>query len=117
MRNAGEYDTICGVGDITPNKTKERQMEMPEDKKNRHGKHHPDKVQFGGMVTPEFKAIAQLTANKLQCSLMELMQRGVDNLATGAGILKDGHVTPQYHEAVAAMAEIIRTSLASKRRS
>ena len=82
---------------------------------NRHGKHHPDKVQFGGMVSPEFKAIAQLTANKLQCSLVELMQHGVDNLATGAGILKDGKVAPQYREAVKAMADIIRTTLADKR--
>ena len=32
---------------------------------NRHGKHHPDKVQFGGMVSPEFKAIATLTAREL----------------------------------------------------
>ena len=82
---------------------------------NRHGKHRADKVQFGGMVPPEFKAIAQLTANMLQCSLMELMQRGVDNLATGAGILKNGKVTPQYREAVEAMADIIKASLAAKR--
>ena len=86
-------------------------------RESRHGKHHPDKVQFGGMVSPEFKAIAQLTANLLQCSLMELMQRGVDNLATGAGILKDGKVTPRYQEAVDAMADIIRTSLARKRKA
>lgn len=82
---------------------------------NRHGKHRADKVQFGGMVTPEFKTIAQLTANMLQCSLMELMQRGVDNLATGAGILKNGKVTPQYREAVDAMADIIKSSLVAKR--
>ena len=86
-------------------------------KESRHGKHHPDKVQFGGMVSPEFKAIAQLTASMLQCSLMELMQRGVDNLATGAGILRDGKVTPQYRGAVDAMADIIRTSLARKRKA
>ena len=86
-------------------------------KKNRHGQHHPDKVQFGGMVTPEFKAIAQLTASKLQCTLMELMQKGVENLATGAGILRNGKVTPQYREAVSAMADIIRTTLASKRKA
>jgi hypothetical protein len=83
---------------------------------NRHGKHAPDKVQFGGMVSPEFKAIAQLTASKLQCSLMELMQKGVDNLATGAGILRNGEVTPQYREAVSALADIIRTSLSDKRK-
>lgn len=84
-------------------------------KESRHGKHHLDKVQFGGMVSPEFKAIAQLTANILQCSMMELMQLGVNNLATGAGILRDNKVTPQYREAVAAMADIIRASLAAKR--
>lgn len=83
---------------------------------NRHGKHHPDKVQFGGMVSPEFKAVAQLTASKLQCSLMELMQKGVDNLATGAGILRNGEVTPQYREAVAALADIIRTKLNNTRK-
>jgi len=82
---------------------------------NRHGKHHPDKVQFGGMVSPEFKAIAQLTASKTKCSLMELMQRGVYNLATGAGIMRNDKVAPEYKAAVDAMADIIRTSLAAKR--
>ena len=84
-------------------------------KDNRHGKHHPDKVQFGGMVSPEFKAIAQLTASKIKCSLMELMQRGVYNLATGAGIMRNDKVTSEYKAAVDAMADIIRTSLAAKR--
>lgn len=84
-------------------------------KGNRHGKHHPDKVQFGGMVTPEFKAIAQLTASVVKCSLMELMQRGVYNLATGAGIMKDGKVAAKYRDAVVAMADIIKTSLVEKR--
>ena len=87
-----------------------------ETKNNRHGKHHPDKVQFGGMVSPEFKAVAQLTASKLKCSLMELMQKGVDNLATGAGILRNGEVTPQYREAVSALADIIRTDLSNRRK-
>lgn len=82
---------------------------------NRHGKHHPDKVQFGGMVTPEFKAIAQLTASTVKCSLMELMQRGVYNLATGAGIMKNNKVAPKYRETIAAMADIIKTTLAEKR--
>ena len=68
------------------------------------------------MVTPEFKAIAQLTASKTQCTLMELMQRGVYNLATGAGILRNDKVTPEYKEAVAALADIIKTTLAEKRK-
>ena len=84
-------------------------------KENRHGKHRADKVQFGGMVTPEFKAIAQLTASTVKCSLMELMQRGVYNLATGAGIMKNGKVAAEYREAVDAMADIIKSTLAEKR--
>lgn len=83
---------------------------------NRHGKHSLDKVQFGGMVTPEFKAVAQLTASKTKCSLMELMQRGVENLATGAGILRNGEVTPEYREAVNALADIIRDTLQKRRK-
>ncbi len=83
---------------------------------SRHGKHHPDRVQFGGMVTPEFKAIAQLTANKLQCSLMELMKKGVDNLATGAGILKNGVIAPEYKLTIDSMADIIRDELQKKRK-
>lgn len=86
-------------------------------KENRHGKHRRDKVQFGGMVSPEFKAIAQLTASILKCSLMDLMKLGVNNLATGAGILKNGQVTPQYRQAIDAMADIISTSLAKKRKA
>lgn len=82
---------------------------------NRHGKHHPGKVQFGGMVTPEFKAIAQLTAGVAKCSLVELMQRGVYSLAEGAGIVKDGEVASQYRGDVAAMAGSVRASLAGRR--
>ena len=93
----------------------EKGNSMTTTRATRHGKHHPDKVQFGGMVTPEFKAIAQLTANKMKCSLMELMQRGIDNLATEAGILKDGEIVKEHTKAIAAMADIIRIKLTSKR--
>ena len=68
------------------------------------------------MVTPEFKAIAQLTASILKCSLMELMQKGVYNLATAAGVLKNGSIADEHKEAIAAMAEMIRFSLTSKRK-
>ena len=86
-----------------------------ETKQNRHGKHHEDKVQFGGMVTPEFKALAQLTASVSQCSMIELMIHGIYNIATGVGILKNGVVTPKYQDTIAALADIIRTTLAQKR--
>lgn len=86
-------------------------------KENRHGKHHEDKVQFGGMVTPEFKALAQLTASVSKCSMMDLMIHGINNIATGAGILKNGEVAPKYRDAIAALADIIRTSLSEKRKN
>lgn len=82
---------------------------------NRHGKHRPDKVQFGGMVTPEFKAIAQLTASKTKCTLMELMQKGVYNLATGVGIMRGDEVVPAYKATIDAMADVIKTQLAERR--
>lgn len=93
----------------------EKEKSMATTRETRHGKHHPDKVQFGGMVTPEFKAMAQLTANKMQCSLMELMQRGINNLAVEAGVMKDGQIVKKHLKAISAMADIIRTKLTSKR--
>lgn len=86
-------------------------------KESRHGKHREDKVQFGGMVTPEFKALAQMTASVSKCSMMDLMINGINNIATGAGILKNGEITPKYRESIAALADIIRTTLSEKRNS
>ncbi len=82
---------------------------------NRHGKHDRDKVQFGGMVTPEFKAIAQLTASVTRCTLMELMTRGVYNLATGAGIMRNNEVVEEHRATISAMADLIRSNLTAKR--
>lgn len=82
---------------------------------NRHGKHRQDKVNFGGMVTPEFKAFAQLVASKSGCGLMELMVRGINTIATEVGIMANGHIVPEYQDAINAMAEIIRVNLAEKR--
>ena len=101
---------------VSPQKGKtNRKDETMKTKENRHGKHDPDKVQFGGMVSPEFKAIAQLTASKTKCTLMDLMQRGVYNIAMGAGIMRGDNVAPEYQEAVDALADIIRTQLAKRR--
>ena len=84
---------------------------------NRHGKRHPDKVQFGGLVSPEFKAIAMLTARELNLvSLTEMMSKGIADLATNAGIIRNGSVASQYREEVSALADVIRTSLSNKRK-
>ena len=90
-------------------------MKTKKAKTTRHGKHDADKVNFGGMVTPEFKALAQLTASKEGCGLTELMMVGIRQLATKHGIMKNGRIVPVYEDAIKAMADVIRSNLASKR--
>ena len=96
-------------------KVKKMKTQNIKKKGNRHGKHREDKVNFGGMVTPEFKAFAQLVASKAKCGLMELMVRGINTIATEVGIMANGRVVPEYQDAIDAMAEIIRFNLAGKR--
>lgn len=83
---------------------------------SRHGKHHEDKVNFGGMVTPQFKALAQLTASKCECTLMDLMMNGIRYYATEKGIMVDGEIAPEYKNVVECMAKVIRHKLEQKRK-
>ena len=82
----------------------------------RHGKHIEDKVQFGGMVTPEFKALAQLTASMCECSMMQLMMDGVTYYATSKGIMRNGKIVSEYKQTIEAMADIIRANLRNTRK-
>lgn len=84
-------------------------------KTNRHGKHHPDKVQFGGVVWPEFKAVARLVAEKRGCSITDIIRRGVEDLATSDGILWNGEVTPEYREEAMRIAKSIRMAANGRR--
>lgn len=89
---------------------------MQKSQGTRHGKHREEKVQFGGMVTPHFKALAQLTASRCGCSLMDLMMKGIEHYATLNGIMVNGQVSPEYREAVDSLADIIRVNLMNKRK-
>ena len=80
----------------------------PERKKRTGNRHDPDKVLFGGYVTPEFKAIAMLTASMRKTDCLTLMKNGVYGEATAAGIMKNGEVLPQFTRTIAAMANHIR---------
>lgn len=74
-------------------------------KGNRHNK---DNVLFGGYVTPEFKALAQLTASVCKTNCVELMKRGIYTEATRVGIMWNGIVKPEYRDTVDALANHIR---------
>ena len=74
--------------------------------KNRHDE---DLVGFSGYITPELKAIAQVTANELRTTMMDLVRSGIQSEATRAGVMRDGKVTEQYQPIVAAYADVYRT--------
>lgn len=79
-------------------------------KKSRHGQHHEDLVGFSGYITPELKAIAQVAANELEETMMDLFRDGVNNEARRAGILQaDGTVAEKYRPIVEAYADAYRT--------
>ena len=78
-------------------------------KKNRHGQHHEDLVGFSGYITPELKALAQVTANELNTTMMDLVRDGIQNEAARAGIVSNGVVLPKYRPIIEAYADAYRT--------
>ena len=74
-------------------------------KRSRQGRHPDHYVLLGGMVPPEKKAIAMITAAVIagegKLTVLDLMWRGVENIARTVGILDDeGKVTAKYADAV-----------------
>ena len=74
-------------------------------KKSRQGRHPDHYVMLGGMVPPEKKAIAMITAAVVagegKLSVLDLMWRGVENIARTVGVLDaNGRVTAKYRDAV-----------------
>lgn len=82
---------------------------MTTKKKNRHGQHHEDLVGFSGYITPELKALAQVTANELKTTMMDLVRNGIQNEAIRAGVITNGEVDSRYRPIVAAYADAYRT--------
>ena len=62
-------------------------------KENRHGKHHEDLVQIAGYITPELKALAQVTANELRTNMMDII---------------NGAIKPKYKPIIDAYADAYR---------
>ena len=78
---------------------------MDGKKKSRQGKHPDHYVMLGGMVPPEKKAIAIITAAVVagdgKMTVLDLMWRGVENIARMVGVLDaNGEVAEKYRDAV-----------------
>lgn len=78
---------------------------MNEKKKSRQGRHPDHYVMLGGMVPPEKKAIAMITAAVVagngKITVLDLMWRGVENIARTVGVLDaNGKVAEKYRDAV-----------------
>lgn len=74
-------------------------------KKSRQGRHPDHYVILGGMVPPEKKAIAMITAAVVagdgKLTVLDLLWRGVENIARTVGVLDaNGQVTAKYRDAV-----------------
>lgn len=78
-------------------------------KKAKHGGHNPDNVLLGLHVSPEWKAIAKLTAAMLEVDVTTVMLDGLKGKALALGIIdKKGKVALDYVDEVKSLAHIIR---------
>ena len=78
-------------------------------KKAKHGGHNPDSVLLGLHVSPEWKAIAKLTALMLEQDVTPVMLDGLKAKAAALGILdKHGNVAPASVDEVKALANTVR---------
>ena len=74
-------------------------------KRTRQGRHPDYYVMLGGMVPPEKKAIAIITAAVVagegKLTVLDLMWRGIENIARMVGVLDaNGKVAEKYRDAV-----------------
>lgn len=84
-------------------------------KKNRHGVHHEDLVGFSGYITPELKAIAQVTANERNTTMMDLVRDGIINQAFSSGVVdSNGKPTTKYADVVKAYVDVYTTRKANR---
>ena len=74
-------------------------------KRSRQGRHPDHYVMLGGLVPPEKKAIAIITAAVVagdgKLTVLDLMWRGVENIARTVGVLDaNGEVAEKYRDQV-----------------
>ncbi len=93
---------------------------MTKNKKSRAGKHPDHYVLLGGMVPPEKKAIAMVTAALVagsgKMTVLDLLLRGVENFARQYGVLdENGKVTDKFRDAVTLAEYTIRENQKARR--
>ena len=77
----------------------------------RKGKHKRGKVRMGAYVEPRKKAIAVYVADIMGMTLTDVIWRGIETLAIGAGIIDgNGKISPEHKEAVEVVEEIVKKS-------
>ena len=77
----------------------------------RKGKHKRGKVRMGAYVEPRKKAIAVYVADIMGMTLTDVIWRGIETLAIGAGIIdSNGKISPEHKEAVEVVEEIVKKS-------
>lgn len=72
---------------------------------SRAGRHRPENVLLGAMVTPRKKAITMITCGVVAgngvVTISDLLWRGVENIARTVGVLdSNGEVAEKYRDAV-----------------
>lgn len=85
-------------------------------KDTRHGQHEESLVGLSGYVTPKLKAIAQVTANQLKTTMMDLIRDGIIYHATKVGVVKNGMVTPRFASTVNAYVDVYNTRKAQNKK-
>lgn len=92
----------------------------PKKRKTRCGRHPDYYVMLGGLVPPQKKAIAMITAAIVagdgKLTVLDLLWKGVENIARTVGVLDaSGNVTAKYKDAVT-LAEFTISENQKKRR-
>lgn len=105
---------------ITEKKVAGKIRHMDGRKKSRQGKHPDHYVMLGGLVPPEKKAIAMITAAVVagdgKLTVLDLMWRGVENIARMVGVLdENGKVAEKYRDTVALAAIAISENQKARR--
>lgn len=84
--------------------------------KTKHGQHDESLVGFSTYITPELKAIVQVTANEANTDMVEIQRRGFIEQAIRLGVVDaQGRVTQKYRAAVDAYVDVYLTKKANRK--
>ena len=85
-------------------------------RKSRQGRHKEEKTLLGAYVTPEIKALAVMTADRLGITLTDILLNGLKSEATRAGILINDNIAPELKTNFEAVVEMVKVSNAERKR-